>query len=291
MISNVSKLLTGTAVLAVVALAQAAPAQALTFEATYALANQLADPNSNFNPQGLGYDTGSNELLFMQQSAQTIYRTDLTGTITGSRAVGYNHTTSVAGDGTNYYFSDYTGNSGGLDVFAIGKASGSAAALSSEIAGYGGYPIDVRAGNLYRTEASTGYGYGNLDELRISSLAAPDTILQTLTLAGSVGIGDIAVDEAGGSVWTIDYLASAAIRRFDLATGALLETHLLGLDGLTAGITYADNKLYYYDWQNGSGSTLSVYAIPASVPEAASFGLLALGLAGLGLAARRRRTA
>jgi len=280
-------------------------AASMSLDNTFALDNLLAYPDSNFHPQGLGYDTGSNELLFMQQSSRTIYRTDLSGNINGSLAPApvqfrpgsagtstLNYTTSVAGDGTNYYFSDYTNNTVGYDLYSADKTTGTGGAISSEVAGYGGYPIDVRDGKLYRTQASTGYNWTNLNQIRISSIATPDSITQTLTLTGSNGIGDIAVDSANNNVWTIDYTAGASVRRFDLSTGALLDTFALGLDGLTGGITYADNKLYYYDWNDGSGSTLSVYSLSgiAAVPVPASLPLLAgaLGIFGF-VGARRQR--
>ena len=42
----------------------------------------------------------------------------------------------------------------------------------------------------------------------------------------------------------IDYTASATLRRFDLTTGNELDSFALGIDGLTAGLTYANDKLY-----------------------------------------------
>lgn len=106
------------------------------------LASSLSQPASNFHPQGLGYDTATNELLFMQQSTQTLYRTDLTGSVTGSRTLGLNHTVSAAADGSNYYFSDYSGNAGGLDLYSIGKSSGSAQTISADVAAYGGIRVN-----------------------------------------------------------------------------------------------------------------------------------------------------
>lgn len=282
--------------------AGSANAGLLTLDYSNVLDNQLADPSSNFHPQGLGYDTGSNELLFIQQSSNTIYRTDLFGSITGSRTIGStpytafghtattaHHTTSVAGDGVNYYFTDYTANSNGYDLYSLGVSSGSAGALSSEVAAYGGYPIDVRDGLLYRTETSSAYSWANLNEIRISDLNSVDSILSTVILDTTFGIGDIAIDSARNEVWTLDYLSSAALRKFDLTTGDLLESFDLGLDGLTAGLTYANNTLYYYDWNSGSGSTLSAYSMSSvKVPEPGSIALLAIGIAGLSFTRRRK---
>jgi hypothetical protein len=90
----------------------------------------------------------------------------------------------------------------------------------------------------------------------------------------------------------IDYTASATLRRFDLTTGNVLDSFALGIDGLTAGLTYANDKLYYYDWVSGSGSTLSVFALSGftEVPEASALAIFCIGFAGMAYA-RRKRTA
>ena len=230
----------------------------------------------------------------MQQSTNTIFRTNLSGTITGSRALSpnRNHTTSVAGDGANYYVSDYTSNTSGPDLYRVDKTTGAAVNMSTDVAAFGGYPIDVRDGNLYRTETSTTYNWSNLKQIRISAVATPDSGVQTVTLATDAGIGDIAVDKARNNVWMIDYTASATLRRFDLTTGNELDSFALGIDGLTAGLTYANDKLYYYDWVSGSGSTLSVFALSGftEVPEASALAIFCIGFAGMAYA-RRKRTA
>jgi hypothetical protein len=279
---------------AILALSFSGLAQAglLTLDYTNALDNRLADSNSNFHPQGLGYDTGSNELLFMQQSSNTIYRADLNGDITGSRALNLHHTTSVAGDGTNYYFSDYTGNSNRADIHSIGKTSGASTTISSEVAAYGGYPIDVREGLLYRTENTASYSWDSLNEIRVSDMNSVDSILHSVSLATNSGIGDIAIDSSRNQVWTIDYSSNAFLRQFDLNTGNELASFNLGLDGLTAGLTYANDSLYYYDWNNGSNSTLSAYSMSGfdevTVTEPGSLALLAMGLASIGFSRKKK---
>tara|TARA_R110000751_G_scaffold30843_3_gene78590 strand:+ start:2273 stop:3124 length:852 start_codon:yes stop_codon:yes gene_type:complete len=268
---------------AAVTMASGAGATSLDLVASYGLADQLSQSNTNFHPQGLGYDAATGQLLFAQQSAGALYFTDLEGVVQGSRSVAFNHVTSVAADASSYYFSDYSANSDGLDVYALSKSGGAAAPLSTEIAAYGGYPIDVRDGKLYRTDASAGYGWGDLGQLRISSLLSPDTIDAVVTLETTFGIGDIAVDLDRNALWALDYSETASIRQFDLTSGLQLAAFDLGLDGLTAGLTYADNRLYYYDWTSPSGSTLSVYALDAaSVPLPASGLLLAAGLGAVG---------
>ena len=63
--------------------ASSGEAASLTLENTYNLSAALSANQSNFNPQGLGYDASTNELLFMQQWTNTIYRSDLTGSVGG----------------------------------------------------------------------------------------------------------------------------------------------------------------------------------------------------------------
>ncbi|MFO0885668.1 MAG: hypothetical protein U0894_16025 [Pirellulales bacterium] len=238
---------TGTASNLLGAIGQSGSGAGLTLAGTVGLNNLLSSTFNNFHPQGLGYDPFANELLFLQQSSGTIYRTDLNGNLLGSRLISpfYNHTVSVAADSTNYYFSDFTGNTVGPDLFFIGKAAGTATQISSETAAYGGYPLDVRGGLIYRTQPSTFYGYNNLNQIRIASTSAPDTILNTLNLAVPQGIADFSVDTAGNNIWVLEYSATASIRQFDLTTGVflLLNVYPLGLDGLDAGLTFAQGKL------------------------------------------------
>jgi NAD(P)-dependent dehydrogenase (short-subunit alcohol dehydrogenase family) len=77
-------------------------------------------------------------LLYGQQSTDTIFRTNLSGTITGSRALSPNrkHTTSVTGDGANYYVSDYTSNTSSPDLYRVDKTTGAAVNMSTDVTAF-----------------------------------------------------------------------------------------------------------------------------------------------------------
>lgn len=253
-----------------------APTRSMQAEAVYALTPELGQSGSNFAPQGLGYDAATGSLLFVQQgSSSPMYQTDLTGMITGTVPLDLVNVTSVAADETNFYVSDFTRNTRGADVFAIDRETGAQTQIGGERRAYAGYPIDVRDGQLYRTETSVAYSWGALNQLRISDLASPDTITLTLSLDTPEGISDIAVDVQNNVLWTLDYSSSAMIRRFDLTTGAAVDRFDTRLDGLDAGLTVADGVVYYYDWISGGQSTLSVFEPPPpTIPLPAGFGLL-----------------
>src|SRR6218665_89970 len=100
-------------------LPQAASAGALTLSNTYTLGAALSATSGNYHPQGMGFDEAANELIFVQQSGNSIVRADLAGNVLGTRTIGAipyigsstagsaNHVVSVAADAGNYYFSDY----------------------------------------------------------------------------------------------------------------------------------------------------------------------------------------
>jgi len=238
-----------------------ARADTLSLDNVVNLPSQFSTPNCNFSPQGLGVDEGASELLFAQQCTVPIYRTDLNGNLLGSVGVDWNYITSVASDATYYYFADYTGNTSGADLYRMPKSGPPSATISSAVNAYGGYPIDVRSGVIYRANDSTTYDWSNLDQVRFANVATPDTITKTITLGGSSGMGDFAVDVDGGNLWVLEW-SGGRILRYDLQNGgAPLDAFSLGLDGQTAGLTYFNGKLYYYDWVAGSGSTLRIYTI------------------------------
>jgi hypothetical protein len=274
-------------------------ADTLSLVNTVNLPAQFSSSDCNFHPQGLGVDEGASELLFAQQCSHPIYRTDLDGNLLGSVAVDRSYITSVAADATYYYFADYTGNSSTNDLYRMPKSGPPSATISSAIAAYGGYPIDVRGGVLYRANDSTQYDWSDLNQVRFANVATPDTITNTISLSGLNGMGDFAVDLDGGNLWVLEW-SGGRILRYDLQNGgAPLDSFSLGLEGQTAGLTYFNGRLYYYDWVASSGSTLRIYSVsrgatvvkaPAPVPAASTWSVAAAALL-LAFVARRRMRA
>lgn len=273
-------------------------ADTLSLVNTVNLPAQFSSSQCNFHPQGLGVDEGASELLFAQQCSHPIYRTDLDGNLLGSVAVDQNYITSVAADATYYYFADYTGNSSNNDLYRMPKSGPPSATISSAVAAYGGYPIDVRGGVLYRANDSTQYDWSDLNQVRFANVATPDTITNTISLSGLNGMGDFAVDLDGGNLWVLEW-SGGRILRYDLQNGgAPLDSFSLGLEGQTAGLTYFNGRLYYYDWVAGSGSTLRIYSVsrdatvvktPAAVPAASTWSVAAAALLLAFVALRRMR--
>ncbi|MBK6394954.1 MAG: hypothetical protein IPF73_09930 [Betaproteobacteria bacterium] len=255
--------------------------------------------SENLHPPGLGVDEGASELLFAQQCNHPIYRTDLDGNLLGSVAVDQN--TSRASRPTRRTTTSPTtrANSAKSILGLMPKAGPPSAAFSAETAAYGGYPIDLRGGQIYRTEPSSNYDWSDLNQVRVANVATPDTITSTISLRAS-GMGDFAVDLDGGNLWVLEW-SGGRILRYDLQNGgAPLDSFSLGLEGQTAGLTYFNGRLYYYDWVASSGSTLRIYDIarvagPARVtavpvPAASTWSLAAAALL-LGFVALRRMRA
>lgn len=236
-----------------------AGAQTLQASATYTLSTTLSDTSSNFHPQGLGIDESTGRLLYAQQTTN-IYSSALDGSDVQLYAtVNKSHVTSVAKWAGEVYITDYGGNGGGQDMFRTTPPSGSVLNYGSYVAAYGGFPIDIRDGELYRTNLSTSYSWANLNQMVITDVATPNGGSRTFTLSGTNGVGDFAVDLDSNSIWVLEYSGSARIHRYDLQSTSLLATSQVVGDGLDAGLTYYNGNLYYYDWVSGSGSTLTVF--------------------------------
>ncbi len=237
-----------------------AGAQTLNASATYTLDAALCHTNSNFHPQGLGVDESTGRLLYAQKNSGGVYSSALDGTdiqLFSNASISYN--TSVAYWQGYVYLTDYQGNASGQDLYKAAVPTGSAVGHGSHTAGYGGFPIDIRNGELYRTNYSSSYSWSNLNQIIVSGVASPNSASRSITLSGTSGIGDIAIDLDSNSVWILEFTSSARIHRFDLTSGQLLATSQAVGDGLDAGLTYYNGDLYYYDWVSGSGSTLTVF--------------------------------
>jgi len=289
-IFNVKTILATT--FSLISICGTASAAVITLDNTFTLASIFSSSHSNFHPQGLGFDSATGELLYMQQSERRIDRSDTFGVFTGSTSVNEFHTTSVAADASNYYYSNYSGNASGPDLYSKNKNTGVITQISSDVLAYGGYPIDVRNGKMYRTEYSTSYSWANLSTIRISDWNTIDSIDQTIVLDTLFGIGDFGIDSVNNEAWVLDYNANASIRRFDLTTGNLLDVFAVGLDGLDAGLTYANGNLYVYDWVSNGTSTLRTYSVTGvnNIPAPASLPMILAGMAGLLYIRKTRRT-
>jgi len=107
-----------------------AQAQELPQVARYNLPSSLSDSSSNFHPQGLGVDEAAGELIYAQQSLRQIATGSLDGQFirqtTGLSTSNSNHITSVAVRNGEFYYSDYTSNSSGQDMWRAAMPNASA---------------------------------------------------------------------------------------------------------------------------------------------------------------------
>ncbi len=237
-----------------------AGAQTLNATATYSLPSTLSAPSSNFHPQGLGVDESTGRLVYAQQNQNTLYSSALNGSdVQVFSNAAWDHTTSVAAWQGQVYFTDYRSNAGGQDMYKATVPSGTRVAYGSYIAAYGGFPLDIRGGELYRTNLPSSYSWAGLNQMVITNVATPNGGSRTFTLNFTSGVGDFGVDLDSNSIWVLEYSSSARIHRYDITSTQLLSTSQVVGDGLDAGLTYYNGNLYYYDWQSGSGSTLTVF--------------------------------
>lgn len=178
----------------------------------------------NFHPQSADWDPRTSNIAIMLQCQQRIDFLNLDGTRgTHVQISGYQHTTGLATDGVNYYFTDYTGNSGGPDLFR-GTPGNSVTQISNGTAAYGGYPLVVRGDTMWRTNDSNNYNWTNLRSVRISGKDTPDSIQGTFAVPFNQGVGDFCHD--GQNLWALGYVhetssAVANLYSMDPANGAL----------------------------------------------------------------------
>ncbi|MCK6591161.1 MAG: hypothetical protein L6Q76_26715, partial [Polyangiaceae bacterium] len=223
------------------------------------------------------YDEAAGNLVIVLQGAPQLRIVSLAGVLLNTVMVSptgpnvFDYLTSVAADANFYYFADYTCNNGCPDLFRVGKGGGVPTQISNEILAYGGYPLAIGGGKMFRGEIiNNEYNYTNLNQIRVSDLATPDTVTQTHTIPIARGIGDLTWD--GSTLWALGYSHDSSPNRnvdllkIDPATGAVLETHLNvynpGAPYNPSGLAYAQGHLYVlnYSETSGVGSTLTKLA-------------------------------
>jgi hypothetical protein len=227
----------------------------------------------NFHPQGMTYDAAADRLVLALQDWDHALRVigldgvlQSTITLNASGSNAFTYMTSVAADANYYYVTDYTCNSGCPDLFRVAKTGGTPTQISTGIAAYGGYPITIGNGELYRGEDSTSYDWTAIDQIRVSAVATPDTVTRTLSTGITRGIGDLTWD--GEWLWALAYATTANrtvdLFRIDPATGIVLAqfpaVYTAPANFVPSGLAYAKGRLYVlnYSETTGVGSTLTV---------------------------------
>ncbi len=171
-----------------------------------ALANgQFNGTHSNFHPQSMTWDPGTGALAFMQQRTSNIDLVSLEGARTGTIAIGLSHATGIAADPfdeDSFYITDYTGNRGGPDLFQISRA-GARNQISNDVQAYGGFPLAVYDGQMWRAENSNGYDWAPLRTVSIRAIDAPDVVLSSFRHGVNRGPDDYCHD--GDTLWMLGW--------------------------------------------------------------------------------------
>jgi len=224
------------------------------------------DTDSNFHPQSLSWYPATGGLSLVMQSQRRIDILDLNGNRTNTVAVAYHHMTGHAADGENFFFTDYSGNAGGYDLFRVPIGGGGVTRISDERAAYGGFPLTLWGDTMWRTTASNTYNWDNLRTIRVSSKANPDAVTSSFNIGVARGIGDLCHD--GESLWMLGNTRSRGAQidlyRLDAATGAVLETHTsLRACGnrIPSGLACTDNQagnlwVFCYQELSSDGSSI-----------------------------------
>ena len=210
--------------------------EACRSEAPVAVIERPLDPAwasvfANFHPQSACFDRPTGHVALMIQSRREIVLVDpATGVRAGQVAVGnYSHTTGVACDGDDFYFTDYSGNAGGPDLFRTARAGGAAVQISQGVAAYGGFPLAIDGDTLWRANDSRRYDWTDLTAIRVSTKAAPDNVQREFDVAVPEGIGDLCHD--GTHLWVLGNvrqeapLPAASLFRVDPENGDVLDTY------------------------------------------------------------------
>jgi hypothetical protein len=168
-------------------------------------AGQFNQTHSNFHPQSMTWDPATGGLAIMQQQRSNIDLVSLEGVRTATIVVGLSHTTGIAADPSdeeNFYITDYTGNRGGPDLFRITRA-GQRTQISNDNAAYGGFPLAVFDGQMWRAENSNGYDWSALRTVTVRAIDAPDVILDTFQHGVNRGPDDYCHD--GDTLWMLGW--------------------------------------------------------------------------------------
>ncbi len=165
--------------------------------------------HNNFHPQGACYDRASGRVVLMLQGRRRLDFVDpATGGLAGGLALdAYGHGVGVACGDAAFYFSDYSGNAGGPDLFRV-AADNAAEQIGAGVAAFGGFPLAVDGGTMWRGGDSLEYDWSVLRSVRVSPVDAPDDIDAVLEVDVPMGIGDLCHDGAG--LWALGYVHDEA---------------------------------------------------------------------------------
>jgi hypothetical protein len=159
------------------------------------------------------YDKVADALVLSQQGSNQALKfvNPTNGNAIKSISHSLNHQTGVAcaQNPQEYFVSDYSGNSGGLDLYKI-TASGSKSTASSEKQSYGGYPMTMYGDStLIRGQHTNNYNF-NINSIRFASRNSLDSITKTAN-TGLSSIGDLCYN--GANVFAMNYDSSLSGRR------------------------------------------------------------------------------
>ncbi len=243
------------------------------------LAADWASVRSNFHPNSACYDEHTGRVALMIQSRRAIELVSVEdGSRQGSVAIAnYQHAVGVACDGADLYFTDYTSNSNGPDLFRVGRA-GAPVQISQSNEAYGGYPLTIHGDTMWRTnDGERRYDWTPMTRIRVSAKATPDALTGEFDVAIPEGIGDLCHD--GVSLWALGNVRQEApapnanLYRVDPATGAVLAAFpdfYQCRNGRPAGLACDGETgrgwIFCFNENNGQPGGLAQFALPGFEP-------------------------